>query len=91
MEEKQANYEQVITHIGLFARIIHEHDIPGMLEDIDKADAFGPYLDPTLWMKNRKGLRENKEALEAVLPLWSFAQKLKALHHENQISQEEGK
>jgi len=60
------------------ARIISMVDIPKMLEQIDRAEAIGPLLDPTLYRANAGKMDEDKELLEAALPLWRFFAKIKA-------------
>lgn len=62
---------------GLAAMFLERVNVPDMLARIEKADAFGGLLDPTLWRDKHGAMMEDKELLEAALPLWRYAQKVR--------------
>lgn len=49
-----------------------------MLQAIDRADAFGPLTDPTLWMQKRGAMAEDKALLEALHPIAELGRRLVA-------------
>ena len=69
-------YRAAIGAAVIAANMLAQWDIPQLLADIERADAFGPLLDPTLWSKKHKAMDEDREALRAALPLWRLAQEL---------------
>ena len=74
-------YSERLRLLYTYAGLIAGFDIPGLIEAIDKADALGPILDPTLWMQNHKAMDDNRALLAAFLPLWTFVtDKQKAVH-----------
>jgi len=70
------DYRAAIHAAVIAANMLARHDIPQLLAAIEHADTVGPFLDPTLWMKNHKAMDEDRAVLEAALPLWKLAQKL---------------
>lgn len=58
------------------ARSLSLIDVPDMLRRIENAEAVGPILDPTLYRAQSQKMAEDKELLEAALPLWRMAQKM---------------
>jgi hypothetical protein len=86
LEERQFKidaHRSAIQAACVCARMLKQYDIPKLLLAIEHADALGPYLDPTLWIKKAKAMLEDKEMLEAALPLWRLAEKLEKLIDEN--------
>lgn len=61
------------------ARLVSIFDVPGMLEAINNADTLGPIVDPTLWRRNHVKMYEDREFLEAALPLWKLAKQLESI------------
>ena len=72
VEEYRANFQLIIQA----ARLVHMVDIPQLLNDIERADSIGAMLDPTLYCDKHGAMMEDKEVLEAALPLWRMAKKL---------------
>jgi hypothetical protein len=58
-------------------RMLEVHDLQAMLVAIERADSAGPLLDPTLWMKNRKKMDEDRELLMAALPLANMGKRMR--------------
>jgi hypothetical protein len=77
-QEKIEEYQAAVQTVALCARMIGEHDLPELLAAIEHADAIGPILDPTLWRDRHGAMHEDKEVLEAGLPLYRLAQKVRA-------------
>lgn len=69
-------YQAAVKSCVVACKLISAFDLPGMLTSIDRADSIGPLIDPTLWIKNSKAMREDREIIEAALPLWSLKEKL---------------
>lgn len=75
-----AEYRAAVTGVVVCARVLNQFDIPKLLEAIERADSFGCFFDPTLWINNRGKMNEDREVLEAALPLWRLAKKLQAMN-----------
>ena len=58
MEEE--NYRNTQTQILLMAQLVKDLPLTDFIRAIDKADALGPLLDPTLWMRSQKTMRNIK-------------------------------
>lgn len=61
------------------ARVVSYVDIPEMLRQIDHVDSVGAILDPTLYRAKVDAMHQDKELLEAALPLYRWAEKMKAI------------
>jgi hypothetical protein len=73
-----AEYQVAVKAVVLCARLLSVHDIPEIIAAIEHSDAFGCFIDPTLWSANRDKMLD-KEVLQAGLPLWKLAKKLQRL------------
>lgn len=51
-------------------------DIPKLLDKIGTAETVGPLIDPTLYMRQEQRLSEDRELLEAALPLHRLTARL---------------
>ncbi len=71
-------YRAAVQACVMAAQILSMHDIPGMLNAIERAHALGPVVDPTLWKQKCQAMEEDREMLEAALPLVRIAKKLAA-------------
>jgi hypothetical protein len=71
-----SDYRAAVTGCVLVSRILQQYDLPALLEAIEKADAFGCFIDPALWMNNRDKMNEDREILRAALPLWQMGKRL---------------
>lgn len=71
-------YQLAVRSCALMAGLLLMHDLPGLIKAIESADAIGPLIDPTLWRAKGSAMLEDKELLEAALPLWRYARARKA-------------
>jgi len=71
-------HREAVKTVYMAGLSIVGHDLPELLRAIERADAFGPILDPTLYRDRAGAMHEDRELLEAALPLWRFAQRMKA-------------
>jgi len=78
MTQTVESYQTAVQQTVLAAQLLAEHDIPGLLSAIDRAETVAPFTDPTLYMKKSKAMREDKEVLQAALPLYELGKKIKA-------------
>ena len=69
-------YQSAVQASVLCSRMLSQYDIPQLLRDIEHADAVGGLFNPSLWIQKRIAMYEDREALEAALPLWRLAKKL---------------
>ena len=63
-------YQHAVLSCVLAAKMLVVYDIPKLIEAIDRADAVGPILDPTLWREKHRAMDEDRQIIEAALPLW---------------------
>ena len=54
-------YLEAQNQITIFAAMLIEVDVEGLLDRASRADAIAPLLDPTLWMKGHERLDAIKE------------------------------
>lgn len=73
---KIAEYREAVHTVVLCARRIAIHDIPAILESIERADIVGPMIDPTLWREKHKAMNQDREVLRAALALHEIGAKL---------------
>lgn len=71
-------YQDAVRACALLAGLLLMHDLPALLRAIERADAIGPLVDPTLWRDKGAAMLQDKELLEAALPLWQYARARKA-------------
>lgn len=71
-------YQDAVRACALLAGLLLMHDLPGLLRAIERADAIGPLVDPTLWRDKGAAMLQDKELLEAALPLWRYAKAARA-------------
>lgn len=65
-------YQSAVVAAKLCANMLAGHDITKLLNAIERADAVGPMLDPTLYRDKQKAMHEDKELLQAALKLARF-------------------
>lgn len=70
------DYQAAVIACHVAARMLAQHPVEKLLEAIERADSVGPLLDPTLWMKKRGAMNEDREMLKAALKLSKLGQKL---------------
>jgi hypothetical protein len=56
-------------------RTISMLDLPAMLQMMERTDALGPVLDPTLYREKHRAMESDRQILEATLPLWRLARR----------------
>jgi hypothetical protein len=69
-------YQAAVRTVALLSSILLQHDIPELLAAIEHADAVGPLVDPTLWRNNHKKMAEDREILQAALPMYALGSRL---------------
>lgn len=84
-------YRQHLCTIASAAGLIRNVDVPDLLARIERADAFGAVLDPTLYRARHDAMMQDKRLLEAALPLYHLAKELqeRALARLNAIARGE--
>lgn len=75
-DEAIETYQTAVLAVHVAAKMLAQHDLPRLLADIAKANAIGPLLDPTLWRDKNRAMLEDREALQAALPLYRLGKKL---------------
>jgi len=60
-------YKMTQTQLLAMAPIIADMDLDDFLRDIERAEAFGCFKDPTLWMKGIDNLQKIKEIAKGAL------------------------
>ncbi len=78
MSRDAETYRAGVTMAAAAARLLAGVDVPGLLADIEHADAVGPLLDPTLYREKARAMGEDRELLRAALPLHQMGKKLEA-------------
>jgi hypothetical protein len=73
-----AEYQQALFTVATAGRLIVEADVPELLRKIEHCEAFGGFVDPTLYRDKIKDVQHDKDMLEAALPLWRWARKVQA-------------
>ena len=72
MSRTAEEYQAAVMMVAAAARLLAGFDVPGLLSDIEHAEAFGPLLDPTLYRDKAKAMGEDRELLRAALPLYQL-------------------
>lgn len=52
-------------------------DLPKAIENIGRAHAIGPILDPTLYREKHRAMEEDEQLFRAALPLWRLAKEIR--------------
>lgn len=71
-------YQHALKTCALVATLLEQIDIPKLLEMIERADAFGGMIDPTLYRDKHGAMMLDKKLLEAARPLRNWATELRA-------------
>jgi hypothetical protein len=64
---KRADYEAGLVLAYAFANSIRRLPLDELLTAIEHADAFGPFIDPTLHRRNSKKLDQDRSVVVALL------------------------
>jgi hypothetical protein len=73
-----AEYQQALFTVATASRLLVDVDVPDLLNRIERAHSFGCMVDPTLYRDKVAAMDQDKEMLEAALPLWRWARKVQA-------------
>lgn len=73
----QAEHRAAFAVVGMAGRLLLQYDLDQLLKDMEHSEDFGCFFDPTAWMNNIEKLKQDREVIEAALPLWRLAKKLK--------------
>lgn len=78
MSRTAEDYRSAVVMAATAAKLLAGLDVPGLLEDIERAEAVGPIVDPTLYRDKAKAMGEDRELLCAALPLHKMGQRMMA-------------
>lgn len=82
MDARGVEYQAAVGSCALVGSMLTQYDLPAMVRAIEYAEAMGPMIDPTLYREKREAMDQDKDLLEAALPLWRWAQGQKKLAEE---------
>jgi hypothetical protein len=71
----EERYQAALKACAEACRIVSQHDIRGLIEAIDHAHAVGPIVDPTLYRDKAEAMEQDRELLQAALPLFAYREK----------------
>lgn len=69
-------YKSDLFLILMAARALAGVDVSKRIAEIERAHAIGPIVDPTLWMKKREAMEQDRDLLRAALPLAELGRRL---------------
>lgn len=69
VDDNVESYRAAIQAAAICSQMLTQHDIPKLLEDISRAEALGPIMDPTLYREKARAMQQDKELLKAAAPL----------------------
>jgi hypothetical protein len=70
-------YQQQLVNVAMTARLLVDVDIPDLLNRIERAHSFGCMVDPTLYRDKVQAMDQDKDMLEAALPLWRWVRQVR--------------
>jgi len=76
-DDHVVKYQNDLHVLAIAACTISLIDIPGYLKAIERVENTAWFLDPTLYQEKGEAMRQDKELLQAALPLYQWAQKWK--------------
>lgn len=79
MDARGLEYQAAVGSCALVGAMLTQYDLPAMLNAIERAEAIGPMIDPTLYREKHEAMGQDKDLLEAALPLWRWAIKQKKI------------
>lgn len=71
-----SEYRNQMEIVIAAARMLTIVDLPELIADIDRAEAVGPVLHPTLYRDRAKAMAEDREIFQAAMPLYTLAKKI---------------
>jgi hypothetical protein len=69
-ELQMVEYRSALYMIIAAGEALTTLNLPDLLNQISRAEAVGPILDPTLFRNKYQALRIDKALIEAAMPLW---------------------
>lgn len=66
-----AGHRETVDMLRRWAEVLTHVDLEGLLRDIARAEAIGPAIDPDLYRRSGKAMREARQLLEAARRLQS--------------------
>lgn len=79
LEDQIRRYQDTVAAVARLGGVISLLPVDQILEAIQAADTAAPILDPTLWRSKRTAMYEDRDLLQAALPLWQKIRELKRL------------
>jgi hypothetical protein len=79
MDARGLEYQAAVGSCALVGSMLTQYDLPAMLNAIERAEAIGPMIDPTLYREKAEAMGQDKDLLEAALPLWRWAMNQKRI------------
>ena len=70
------DYQDAIRACVMVGAMVSQYDLPEILAAISRAETIGPLVDPVLYIRKRKAMEQDKQLVEAALPLWRFTKEL---------------
>jgi hypothetical protein len=70
-------YGTIILAALIASKMISLYDLPDLLSRMSLAHTTASIYDPTLWMNKHKMMEEDRELIEAAMPLWRMAMKMR--------------
>jgi hypothetical protein len=64
------DYQNTLFMIIAAGEALTIHDLPAMLDAINRAEGLGPLLNPTLFIQKSGAMSIDKALVEAAMPLW---------------------
>ncbi len=76
MNDRERVFKLVVDQITLFASLYpRSRDIEAVRHELERADAFGPIIDPTSWIKSQMDREALTELVQAALSFAFAAEK----------------
>jgi hypothetical protein len=73
--EDVEKYQAAVMACHMMGQMLQQYDLPELIRAINMAESIGPIVDPTLWRDKRKAMSEDKEVLQACMPIWELVKK----------------
>jgi hypothetical protein len=70
------DYRSAIATIILCGQMLNQFDLAKLIDAINRAESTGPILNPTLWIQKSQAMAQDKQLIEAALPLWKLIKDL---------------
>lgn len=74
--ENAHDYRAAIAAVHVAMRLLSQWDLEQLLDDMQYALDFGPFVDPTRWIEKHEVLEQDKALIKSALPLFRAAKAL---------------